>query len=227
MNLKSPLIGSQDIVLLKTFEASQLINDWNHSFNIDITSELRGYKEIHLYQCRQTKLRFFFPSDIAGSDRLYEQLQRFDWFYMPNKWEHKVALKNFSRCENVLEVGCAFGSFVESALKAGVNIQGNEQRHKLENYLRQLLKHFLLYQYWESEKSYCAKGWIEEIDNFRSELDLLLESKVLYSHSVKTLDKVYQKARSAAIRKSQLSPQIFPETSPYSLVEILNPDWLP
>ena len=126
MNLKSPLIGSQDIVLLKSFEASPLINDWNQSFNIDITSELRGYKEIHLYQCRQTKLRFFFPSDIAGSDRLYEQLQRFDWFYMPNKWEHKVALKNFSRCENVLEVGCAFGSFVESALKAGVNIQGIE-----------------------------------------------------------------------------------------------------
>ena len=104
---------------------------------------------------------------------------------------------------------------------------GNEQRHKLESYLRQLIKHLLLYQYWEPEKSYCAKGWIEEIDNFRSELDLLLESKVLYNYSVKILDKVYLKARSAAIRKSQLSPQIFPETCPYSLVEILNPDWLP
>ena len=59
---------------------------------------------------------------------------------------------------------------------------GNEQRRKVESYLRQLIKHLLLYQYWESEKSYCAKGWIEEIDNFRSELDLLLESKVLYNH---------------------------------------------
>ena len=104
---------------------------------------------------------------------------------------------------------------------------GNEQRHKLENYLRQLLKHLLLYQYWESEKSYCAKGWIEEIDNFRSELDLLLESKVLYNHSVKILDKAYQKAINTAIRKSQLSSQIFPETCPYYLVEILNPDWFP
>ncbi len=104
---------------------------------------------------------------------------------------------------------------------------GNEQRHKVESYLRQLIKHLLLYQYWESEKSYCAKGWIEEIDNFRSELDLLLESKVLYNHSVKTLDKAYLKARSVAIRKSHLPFQIFPETCPYSLVEILNPDWLP
>ena len=104
---------------------------------------------------------------------------------------------------------------------------GNEQRHKAESYLRQLIKHLLLYQYWESEKTYCAKGWIEEIDNFRSELDLLLESKVLYNHSIKILDKVYLKARSSAIRKSQLSSQLFPETCPYSLVEILNPDWFP
>jgi 2-polyprenyl-3-methyl-5-hydroxy-6-metoxy-1,4-benzoquinol methylase len=126
MNLQSPLNGSKDFVLLKTIDVNQLINDWCNSFNIDVTSELHGYKEIYLYQCNQTKLKFFFPIDIAGSDRLYEQLQRFDWFYMPNKWEHKVALKNFSRCENVLEVGCAFGSFVESALKSGVNIQGIE-----------------------------------------------------------------------------------------------------
>jgi hypothetical protein len=104
---------------------------------------------------------------------------------------------------------------------------GNEQRRKVESYLRQLIKHLLLYQYWESEKSYCAKGWIEEIDNFRSELDLLLESKVLYNHCEKVLDKIYIKARNNAIRKSELSPTIFPENCPYSLTEILNPEWLP
>jgi hypothetical protein len=104
---------------------------------------------------------------------------------------------------------------------------GNEQRRKVESYLRQLIKHLLLYQYWETEKSYCAKGWIEEIDNFRSELDLLLESKVLYNHCAKILDKIYIKARNNAIRKSELSPAIFPENCPYSLTEILNPEWLP
>lgn len=127
MNLQqSPLTGSKDVTLLKTIEVNQLIKEWNHSFKIDITSELHGYKEINLYQCNETKLRFFFPFDIAGSDKLYEQLQKFDWFYMPEKWEHKVALKNLSNCNNVLEVGCAFGSFVKSALKLGLNAQGIE-----------------------------------------------------------------------------------------------------
>jgi len=104
---------------------------------------------------------------------------------------------------------------------------GNEQKHKVESYLRQLIKHLLLYQFWESEKTYCAKGWIEEIDNFRSELDLLLESKVLYNHTTKILDKVYLKAKNNAIRKSQLSADTFPATCPYLLDEIFNLEWLP
>ncbi len=104
---------------------------------------------------------------------------------------------------------------------------GNEQRRKVESYLLRLLIHLLLYNYWSSEKDWSGRGWEKEIDNFRLELDLLLESKVLYNHFVKILDKIYIKARKNAIRKSELSPEIFPENCPYSLTEILNPEWLP
>ena len=104
---------------------------------------------------------------------------------------------------------------------------GNEQRRKVESYLLRLLIHLLLYNYWSSEKDWSGRGWEKEIDNFRLELDLLLESKVLYNHCTKILDKIYIKARNNAIRKSELSPTIFPENCPYSLTEILNPEWLP
>jgi len=104
---------------------------------------------------------------------------------------------------------------------------GNEQRRKVESYLLRLLIHLLLYNYWKSEKDWSGRGWEKEIDNFRIELDLLLESKVLYNHCEKVIDKIYTKARNNTIRKSQLSPEIFPETCPYSLTEVLNPEWLP
>lgn len=104
---------------------------------------------------------------------------------------------------------------------------GNEQRRKVESYLLRLLIHLLLYNYWKSEKDWSGRGWEKEIDNFRLELDLLLESKVLYNHCEKILDKIYIKARNNAIRKSELSPEIFSENCPYSLTEILNPEWLP
>ena len=122
----SPLTNSQDVTLLKEFTSDQLILDWKNSFNIDISEELQDHEEIYLYQCNDTKLKFFFPFDIAGSDKLYEQLQKFDWFYMPDKWEHRIALKSLSSCNDILEVGCAFGAFVESALKLGLNAQGIE-----------------------------------------------------------------------------------------------------
>ncbi len=59
---------------------------------------------------------------------------------------------------------------------------GNEQRHKVDSYLLKLLIHLLLYQYWPEERERCAKGWQDEIGNFRVELELLLESKTLYNY---------------------------------------------
>jgi hypothetical protein len=102
---------------------------------------------------------------------------------------------------------------------------GREQKNKVESYLRQLLKHLLLYQYWESEKPYCTSGWIEEIDNFRAELEILLRSKTLYNYLVSILEPTYRKARRSAALKSGL--EVFPEVCPYRLEEILSPEWLP
>jgi hypothetical protein len=104
---------------------------------------------------------------------------------------------------------------------------GREQRHKVESYLLKLIIHLLVYDYWQTEKAWSGKGWEQEIDNFRLELDLLLESKVLYNHLLTVTDKIYQKARKTALRKSQLAPELFPPTCPYNIEQILDPDWLP
>jgi hypothetical protein len=104
---------------------------------------------------------------------------------------------------------------------------GLEQKHKVESYLRQLLKHLLLYHYWQSEKPYCQNGWAEEIDNFRSELEILLRSKTLYNYCVSIQHIIYQKARRSAIKKTDLNPNIFPQECPYSLEQILDFDFLP
>ena len=97
----------------------------------------------------------------------------------------------------------------------------SEQRHKVESYLLKLLIYLLLYQYWETEKTWSDRGWKNEIDNFRLELDLLLESKVLYNYLPTVVDKNYQKARKNAIRKSQLSADLFPSIVPIELNKFL------
>jgi hypothetical protein len=101
---------------------------------------------------------------------------------------------------------------------------GREQRHKVESYLRQLLKHLLLYQFWESEKI-CRGGWADEIDNFRAELEILLRSQTLANYCFSILELTYQKARGSAQKKTGLNN--FPVNCPYSLEAALSPDWLP
>jgi Domain of unknown function DUF29 len=104
---------------------------------------------------------------------------------------------------------------------------GNEQRRKVDSYLRQLLIHLLLYQYWESERERCAKGWQNEIDNFRFELELLLKSQTLYNYFLQEIEEIYVKARKRAIKKSELPPDLFPEKCLFTAADLLDSEFLP
>ncbi len=111
-NILSPLTNSRNIKLVKTIDTDKLINQWQKRFKIDITEELHKHKQISLYECNQTKLKFFVPFDVAGSDNLYEKLQKNDWYYMSHKWEHDIAIQDLEGCQKVLEIGCGRGDFV-------------------------------------------------------------------------------------------------------------------
>ncbi|MDB9391013.1 DUF29 domain-containing protein [Microcystis aeruginosa] len=112
-------------------------------------------------------------------------------------------------------------------LEEEIEALGNEQRHKVDSYLLKLLIHLLLYQYWPEERERCARGWQDEIGNFRVELELLLESKTLYNYFLTRISVIYPKAVKRVRQKSQLPAAIFAESCPYSPEQILDSDFLP
>jgi len=124
----SPLTNLSDVTLIKTFDSQSLISDWKNVFDIDISEELHNHPKIYLYRCNKSSLKFFMPLDVAGSDKLYKQLEeKYDWYYMPRKWEHDVAIQDLDGCTEILEVGCGRGAFVERICKEiGANGQGLE-----------------------------------------------------------------------------------------------------
>lgn len=106
------LCNSEQVTLVGTSPAKKLIAEWRVRYNIDIAPELGKHERIDMYQCQTCYLQFF-PPELAGSNQLYTQLQRFDWYYMPRKWEHDAAVRDMRRGDRVLEVGCGVGDFVE------------------------------------------------------------------------------------------------------------------
>jgi hypothetical protein len=104
---------------------------------------------------------------------------------------------------------------------------GSSERHKVDSYLLQLLVHLLLYRYWESERERCARGWREEIGNFRLELEFSFESRTLYNYFLQRIDSVYPKALKQVKRKSELPASTFPEICPFTAEQLLDDDFFP
>jgi SAM-dependent methyltransferase len=113
-SIRSPLTLSENVVLESCIAVRRIIDRYRNELSIDISHLVAGLEELNLYRCLDTGLRFFGPEQVAGDEEFYRQLQHFDWYYMPWKWEHRTAASYLDSGEmHVLEVGCGRGDFVE------------------------------------------------------------------------------------------------------------------
>jgi SAM-dependent methyltransferase len=129
VNISCPLCGSANSVTKREFKSDKIILAWQQTFQMDVASEFHGVAEFRLLECADCKLQFFEPGSLAGSPALYERLEKFEWYYMREKWEHEVALEDLAGCKNGIEVGCAFGEFVARVVrgKPAIVFDGYEQ----------------------------------------------------------------------------------------------------
>lgn len=112
--------------LISRIRAERIVDEWRRRFDIDIRQdEWANLESVELYRCDDCVLEFF-PPALAGRERLYEELQKFDWYYMPDKWEHSVAIRDVALGARVLEVGCGEGAFIERLCRSGVEARGIE-----------------------------------------------------------------------------------------------------
>jgi hypothetical protein len=94
-----------------------------------------------------------------------------------------------------------------------------------ESYLKQIMIHLLLIEYWHSERI-NHRHWATEIDNFRGELEIDLTTN-LQKHLRNRKELIYQKAIRNVTLKTGLNKKTFPEQCPYTLEQLLDNDWFP
>jgi len=116
---------------------------------------------------------------------------------------------------------------LENLIEEIISLSKRDKRAIL-SYLMRLCEHLLKLQYWEVEKEYSRRGWIIEINNFRTEIQLILQdSPSLKTFFREALPECYQKARKNILRTTATPPDLIPQTPPFTPEQLLDEDWLP
>jgi hypothetical protein len=98
-------------------------------------------------------------------------------------------------------------------------------RKAIKSNLAVVLLHLLKYEFQPKRRS---RSWLDSILAQRQRLrDDFAESPSLKSHLEAVFPDAYADARARAIVQTGLSEQAFPRTSPYTLVQALDPEFLP
>ncbi|MEH2371529.1 DUF29 domain-containing protein [Nostoc sp.] len=101
---------------------------------------------------------------------------------------------------------------------------GKRDLAKAKSLLRQIIIHILLLQYWQIEYERNYRHWIGEIKTFRYDLNNHLTAN-LTKKLQDDLENIYQSAVNFVKIKTDLT--IFLEKCPYTLVELLDENYLP
>ncbi len=102
---------------------------------------------------------------------------------------------------------------------------GRSDKNALKSNLRVLLMHLLKYKYQPKKRT---NSWNYTIIEHRIRLeDTFKTSPSLYRFFEEIFNESYQNARKLAAAETGLSIAIFPPESPFTVEEVLNPDFLP
>ncbi|MCC5656526.1 DUF29 domain-containing protein [Nostoc sp. XA010] len=101
---------------------------------------------------------------------------------------------------------------------------GKRDLAKAKSLLRQIIIHILLLQYWQVEYERNSRHWIGEIKTFRYDLNNHLTTNLI-NKLQDDLENIYQSAVDFVKIKTDLT--IFLEKCPYTLVELLDDNYLP
>jgi hypothetical protein len=102
---------------------------------------------------------------------------------------------------------------------------GKSERKALASHLRNLLLHFLKWQFQPGRR---GKSWRLSIDNARSEIfELLTEMPSLRRELNERIASEYGRARRTAEIETELDLATFPEECPYSRKQIVDPEFYP
>lgn len=122
----SPFLPGKEARIVRKRPVDEIVDAYKKALKMDVSSYFGSLRQIDIFECPETKFRFYSPANLAGDSAFYQQLQAFDWYYMPWKWEHQTVKNAIRKDEKVLEIGCGVGSFIKKCQEDGIEALGLE-----------------------------------------------------------------------------------------------------
>lgn len=189
----SPITGNSNVTVIQKYLAADLILKWKKAFELDISDELKSVKEIFLCECNESKLRFYLPIEVAGSDKLYKKLsEKYEWYYGEEKWEFDIGadlVQKFSP-RSLLEVGSGKGHFLRKIIPSVENALGIEFNQDALVYAKKEklpIKNLTLGKLIESSSSFDFIASFEVFEHLTEPLTFIQDSLRLLSQNGRML----------------------------------------
>jgi len=102
---------------------------------------------------------------------------------------------------------------------------GKSDKRQIRSRLQVLMLHLLK---WERQPAERSRSWASSIrDQRQAILDLIDDSPSLRPYPGQVFERDYPRARERAAEETTIFLDLFPETCPYTIEQILDPDYLP
>ncbi len=125
--IKCVLCGAEGLHREGEVPVARLVEEWQRYFLIDVGRFFNHVPVLTTWRCGTCGLVQFRPA-ATGDSQLYSHLQQFNWYYLPDKWEHRRALEVLKSAEavRVLEIGSGKGAFLKKLAHGGFQASGLE-----------------------------------------------------------------------------------------------------
>jgi hypothetical protein len=88
--IKSPITGNNSEIIYE-FNVKDVVNLYKKDFQLDVSRFFDGLDTFSLFECKDTGFKFYYPFNLAGDSRFYEDLSKDNKLYYPTwKWENNV-----------------------------------------------------------------------------------------------------------------------------------------
>ena len=68
---------------INTIDPKKIAEKWKNDLAIDVGEKFKNLQKINYWHCKTTGFRWYDPKEAAGDKNLYEQLEKYEWYYIP------------------------------------------------------------------------------------------------------------------------------------------------